>query len=165
MLIVPEPAPGGGSSSSSSGGSGSSSGSSGGSGSGSSRRSSSSRRSRRNRRESCGTREPTGDTGERTDALAALVCAPCHVDEERSLVQLRPHGPWLTQRPQGGGAAAGSKCRRLDSAPARLLRLLRARLAAPGSSALPGRGRPTGRPAAASGARASRVQSRPFHCV
>ena len=48
-------------------------------------------------------------------------------------------------------------------APARLLRLLRARLAAPGSSALPGRGRPTGRPATASGARASRLQSRRFH--
>jgi hypothetical protein len=43
---------------------------------------------------------------------------------------------------------------------ARLLRLLRARLAAPGSSALPGRGRPTGRQATASGVRASRVQSR-----
>jgi len=47
--------------------------------------------------------------------------------------------------------------------PARHLRLLRARLAAPGSSALPGRGRPTGRPATASGARASRLQSRRFH--
>ena len=152
-----------GSGSSSSSGSGSSSSSSGGSGSGSSRRSSSSRRSRRSRRESGGTR-PTGDTGEQASPLAALVCAPCRVDEERSLVQLRPHGPWLTQRPQGGGAVAGSKCP-LHSAPARLLRLLRARLAAPGSSVLPGRGRPTGRPAAASAARASRVQSRPFHCV
>ena len=48
------------------------------------------------------------------------------------------------------------------SAPARTLRLLRARLAALGSSALPGRGRPIGCPATASGARASRLQSRRF---
>ena len=41
-------------------------------------------------------------------------------------------------------------CHPLGSAPARLLRLLRARLAAPGSAALPGRGRSTGRPATAS---------------
>ena len=53
---------------------------------------------------------------------------------------------------------AGSKCP-LGSAPARLLRLLRARLAAMGSSALPGRGRPTGHQATASGVRASRLQS------
>ena len=52
---------------------------------------------------------------------------------------------------------------RLGSAPARLLRLVRARLAALGSSALPGRGRATGRPATASGSRASRLQSRLFH--
>ena len=39
---------------------------------------------------------------------------------------------------------------------------LRARLAALGSSALPGRGRPTGRPATALRARASRLQSRRF---
>ena len=39
-------------------------------------------------------------------------------------------------------STAWSKCS-LASAPARLLCLLRARLAAPGSSALPGRGRPT----------------------
>ena len=51
--------------------------------------------------------------------------------------------------------AACSTCT-LGSAPARLLRLLRAL----GSSALPGRGHPTGRPATASGARASRLQSR-----
>ena len=56
----------------------------------------------------------------------------------------------------------GQKCS-LSSAPARLLRLLRARLAALGSSARPGRGRPTGRPATALGARASRLRSRPFH--
>ena len=43
----------------------------------------------------------------------------------------------------------------LGSAPARLLCLLRARLAAPSSSALPGRGRATGRPATASGTRGS----------
>ena len=49
---------------------------------------------------------------------------------------------------------------RLGSAPARLLRLLRACLAALGSSALPGRCRPTEGPATAPGARASRLQSR-----
>eukprot|EP00964_Phaeocystis_antarctica_P063811 scaffold38322_cov56-Phaeocystis_antarctica.AAC.3 len=58
------------------------------------------------------------------------------------------------------GIPAWSKCR-LGSAPARLLRLLRARLAALGSSALSGRGRPTGCPATTygAGARASRIQS------
>ena len=50
----------------------------------------------------------------------------------------------------------------LGSAPARLLRLLRARLAAH-SSALPGRGPATGTPATAPGARASRLQSRRVH--
>ena len=54
---------------------------------------------------------------------------------------------------------------RLGSSPARPLHLLRARLAAPCSSALPGRGPATGRPAAASGARASRLQSRRFSCL
>ena len=48
----------------------------------------------------------------------------------------------------------------IGSAPARLLCLLRARLAALGSSSLPGRGRPTGRPATALGARACYLQSR-----
>ena len=47
--------------------------------------------------------------------------------------------------------------------PARLMCFLRARLAALGSAALPGSGRPTGRPATASGARASRLQSHRFH--
>ena len=51
------------------------------------------------------------------------------------------------------GVPAWSKCP-LGSAPARLLCLPRARLAALGSSALPGRGRPTGLPATA----ASRLQ-------
>ena len=54
-------------------------------------------------------------------------------------------------------AAARSKCR-LGNARARLLRLLRARLAALGSSALPGRGRTTGCPATALDARASHLQ-------
>ena len=40
---------------------------------------------------------------------------------------------------------------------------LRSHLAALGGSALPGRGRPTGRPATASGARASRLRCRRFH--
>ena len=51
----------------------------------------------------------------------------------------------------------------LASAAARLPRLLRARLAAPGSSALPGSDRPTVRPATASGARASLLQSSRSH--
>eukprot|EP00964_Phaeocystis_antarctica_P010033 scaffold5478_cov63-Phaeocystis_antarctica.AAC.9 len=70
-----------------------------------------------------------------------------------------PAPPSASQR--SCGSAAWSK-RPLDSPPARPLCLFRARL---GSSALPGRGRPTGRPAAASGARASRLQSNQFHCV
>ena len=53
------------------------------------------------------------------------------------------------------GASAWSKCA-LGSAPARLLCLLRARLVALLNSALPGRDRPTGRPATAPGARARR---------
>ena len=51
----------------------------------------------------------------------------------------------------------------LGSAPARPLCLLRARLTVLGSSALPERGPPTGHPATASGAQASRLQSRRFH--
>ena len=51
------------------------------------------------------------------------------------------------------------------SAPARLLYLLGARLAALGSSALTRRGRPTGRPATASDARTSRLQVRRSHCL
>eukprot|EP00964_Phaeocystis_antarctica_P105398 scaffold70427_cov57-Phaeocystis_antarctica.AAC.1 len=43
----------------------------------------------------------------------------------------------------------------LGTVPARLLCLLRARLAALGGSVVPGRGRPSGRPATASGARAA----------
>ena len=61
-----------------------------------------------------------------------------------------------------GGAPAWSKSP-LGSAPARILCLLGARLAARGSSALPGRGQITGLPATASGVRASRLQSRRFH--
>ena len=61
--------------------------------------------------------------------------------------------------PEAEGNAAWSKCS-LGSALARLLRLLRARLAASGVSALPGRGRLTERPATASGTRASRLQRR-----
>jgi hypothetical protein len=60
------------------------------------------------------------------------------------------------------GVAAWSKCR-LGSAPARLLRLPRARPAALGSSVLPGRGRPARRPATALSARANRLQSRRSH--
>ena len=54
----------------------------------------------------------------------------------------------------------------LGGAPARPLRLHRARLAAPGSSALPGRGPPaTGRPTTASGAQAKSLQSLRSHCL
>ena len=49
------------------------------------------------------------------------------------------------------------------NASARLLWLIRAHLAALGGSALAGRGQPTGCPATASGARASRLQSRRCH--
>jgi hypothetical protein len=60
----------------------------------------------------------------------------------------------------------------LGSTQAQLPRLLRARLTAPGGAASPpgggltsrGRGRPTGRPDIASGARASRLQSRRLRC-
>ena len=69
----------------------------------------------------------------------------------------------LSQLPVAGwGAPAWSKCP-LGSAPARLLCLLRARLAALAVSALRARGWATGRPATASDARASRLQSRRFH--
>ena len=57
---------------------------------------------------------------------------------------------------------AGSKClfwQRPSPTPVPLS----ARLTALGGSALPGRGRPTGRPATASAARASRLPSRPLH--
>ena len=57
------------------------------------------------------------------------------------------------------------KVLRIGSASARLLRLLRVRPSALGSSALPERGLATGRPAATSGARARRLQSRPFRCL
>ena len=49
----------------------------------------------------------------------------------------RPEGLHVPERLELG-PTAGSNCPSLGSAPARLLRLLRARLAAPGSSALPG---------------------------
>ena len=56
---------------------------------------------------------------------------------------------------------AWSKCP-LGGAPARLLCLLRVHLTALGSAALPGRGRATGHPTIASGARVSRLRSRRF---
>ena len=75
------------------------------------------------------------------------------------LRQMKGKALWLKQRQaaQHGLRAALAvppwQCR-LGRGPARLLRLLTARLAALGSAALPGRGRPTGRPATASAARA-----------
>ena len=60
------------------------------------------------------------------------------------------------------GVPTWSKCP-LGSAPARPLCLLRACLAALESSVLPERGPFTARPATASGAHASRLQSRRFH--
>ena len=68
----------------------------------------------------------------------------------------------ILKRAQQDGMTAWSK-RPLGSAPARLLHLFRARRAAPGSSALPERGWSTERPATASDARASRLQSRRCH--
>ena len=62
--------------------------------------------------------------------------------------------PYVQQHGQSGP---------LGSGPARPLCVLRARLTAPCSSALPGRGLATGIPATASAARASRLQSRRFH--
>ena len=53
----------------------------------------------------------------------------------------------------------------LGSARARLLRLLRPRLATLGGSTLVGRGWASERPATASGARASHLQRRRFHCL
>ena len=67
--------------------------------------------------------------------------------------------PWSKRPPHHGQSA------RLGSAPARLLRLLSARLAALGGSALPERGPATGRPATALGAQASCLQRRRFQCV
>ena len=75
----------------------------------------------------------------------------------------RSGGDGWEARQHGQMAVLAVPC--LGSALARLLCLLRARLAAMGSSALPGRGRPAGRLGTASGARASRLQSRRFHCV
>ena len=71
-----------------------------------------------------------------------------------------------TSRKQGKTLcfAAGSKVTPWQR-PSSALFLLRVRLVAPCNPALPGRGPATGRPPAASGARASRLQSRRFHCV
>eukprot|EP00964_Phaeocystis_antarctica_P014938 scaffold8253_cov45-Phaeocystis_antarctica.AAC.1 len=93
-------------------------------------------------------------------------CSQAHPNPPLTLTSLRHTlaAPSLPAVAAGGagGTAAWSK-RPLGSAPARLLRLLRARLTALGSSTLPGRDRPIGRPATASGARASRLRSRRFH--
>ena len=63
------------------------------------------------------------------------------------------------------GPEAPAPARLLGSARARRLHPLSLRLAALGSSVLPGRGRPTGRPTTTSAARASRLQRRRFRCV
>ena len=70
--------------------------------------------------------------------------------------------PFGVQEVQGKRASA-LNMPSLRSAPARPPCLLRARLAAPGGPALPGRGRPPGRPATASVARACRQSSGRFH--
>ena len=62
------------------------------------------------------------------------------------------------------GGAPWSNCP-LGSPPARSMCLLNARLVALGNSVLPERGPATGRPATATGAQASRLQSRRFHCL
>ena len=79
----------------------------------------------------------------------------------RHMSQLTGSAAWSKWRL--GSALARHQC--ILSALARLLSLCRPRLAAQGGSALPGRDRPTGRPATASGARASRLQSRRFHSL
>ena len=78
--------------------------------------------------------------------------------------------PLTTARPSPAphappGARSHGQSPPLGSAPAWPLRLLRARLAARGSSALPARTPSTGRQATASRAQASCLQSRRFHCV
>ena len=84
---------------------------------------------------------------------------------DRRQGSIGPQGGDRLVRPgHGGGRGWAARTKRpRGSAPARLLRLRRVRLAALGSWALPGRRRPTGRPATASGARASRLQSLRFH--
>ena len=86
-----------------------------------------------------------------------LALAARHVPCYDALVRIRADVGEMA----GSRAAAWSKCC-LCSAPARLLCLLRARLAALGSSELLERGRLTGRPVVALGARANRLQSRRF---
>ena len=86
-----------------------------------------------------------------------LALAARHVPCYDALVRIRADVGEMA----GSSAAAWSKCC-LCSAPARLLCLLRARLAALGSSELLERGRLTGRPVVALGARANRLQSRRF---
>ena len=72
--------------------------------------------------------------------------------------------PFGVQEVQGKRASA-LNMPSLRSAPARPPCLLRARQAAPGGPALPGRGRPPGRPATASAAQTNRHRSRRFHRV
>ena len=79
--------------------------------------------------------------------------------EGHEIEALRGLGPSLRRL----GVQQHGQSAPLGSAPARLLCLPRACLAALGSSALSGSGRPTGRPAAASGAQASHLQTRRCH--
>lgn len=75
------------------------------------------------------------------------------------LRQMKGKALWLKQRQaEQHGYAPPWQCL-LGRGPARLLRLLRARLATLGSAALPGRGRPTGRPATACPATASAARA------
>ena len=108
---------------------------------------------------------PAGDSGWCSDGggCLELACAP-----PAALLPPGLHEITLrfadAARPERIGGTARSNCP-LGSAPARPLRLLRARLVAPCSSALPGWPPATETPATASAARASRLQSRPFCCL
>ena len=100
--------------------------------------------------------------------LLLTTCTPCtyrvpwHLPQARDGAAARGAPPSCRACGQRGlglirlRRSAVKLCPFGGSAPARLLRLLGARLAALGSSALPGRGRPAGRPAIASAAARAR---------
>eukprot|EP00964_Phaeocystis_antarctica_P113757 scaffold77762_cov48-Phaeocystis_antarctica.AAC.3 len=108
--------------------------------------------------------ELTDYTGRPLNESSAALDQRCQqaVNEvlEREAAQTGP--PLYSDPLQGVPASSKSP---LGGARARLLCLRRARLAAPGSSALPAGSPATGIPATASGARASCLRSRRFHRV
>ena len=80
----------------------------------------------------------------------------------RLRAQARVHHPQLVERRAAWSKSPFGRAPTGSVAPSLPLRLLRARLVALAGSTLSGRGRSTGRPATTVGARASRLQSRPF---